>query len=279
MLHVFWFYLGKWWQHWTSQWFGFFCILQIAGIDFWFWKIAENIILCGVMCTEPLTCDQSWSWLHLPLGAVDMAGMAFIVGFSIFEDEAVGTLKAIGTLFHTIWTILEMKAFHTMLWALWGVRGIKRCILSFWRHTVILNKLHMWSLFINISKVLSSHLARHCTDSYYFFFTFMKMITRSMSDFWLSLLYWIEKRQKFFLGSFAVSGKCHSWQLLEFPSNSDYFMTGGCGDKKNMSFNNMFSYHWWVWLSLEDFQSEMLRWQFLLANFEPKLPVCREDLL
>ena len=51
-----------------------------------------------------------------------MAGMAFIIGLSIFEDEAVGTLQAIGTLFHTIWTILEMKAFHTMLWALQEVR-------------------------------------------------------------------------------------------------------------------------------------------------------------
>lgn len=66
----------------------------------------------------PRISNLSFSCLHLPLGAVSMAGVAFVVGFSILEDEAVGTLQAIGTLFHTVWTVFEMKAFHTMLWAL-----------------------------------------------------------------------------------------------------------------------------------------------------------------
>lgn len=56
--------------------------------------------------------------LLLPLGAVRVAGMAFVVGLSVLEDEAAGPLQPIGTLFHTVWTVLEMKAFHTMLWAL-----------------------------------------------------------------------------------------------------------------------------------------------------------------
>lgn len=66
--------------------------------------------------------DQSVSWLYLPLGAVGMAGMAFIVGFCILEDETVGTLQAIRTFFNTIRTVFKIEAFHTILWALWGVK-------------------------------------------------------------------------------------------------------------------------------------------------------------
>lgn len=66
--------------------------------------------------------------LYIPLGAVGVAGMAFVVGLCILEDETVGTLKAIRTLVHTIRTIFEMEAFHTVLWALWGVRKKKHSL-------------------------------------------------------------------------------------------------------------------------------------------------------
>lgn len=62
--------------------------------------------------------QQSSSRLHSPLCAVAVAGMTFIVGFCILEDEAVGTLKAIGTLLHTVGTVLEMDTFLTVLWSL-----------------------------------------------------------------------------------------------------------------------------------------------------------------
>ena len=55
--------------------------------------------------------------------------MAFIVGFRVLEDKTVGTLQAVGTLFHTIRTILEMQALHTVLWALWEGRK-KSIVLS-----------------------------------------------------------------------------------------------------------------------------------------------------
>lgn len=58
--------------------------------------------------------------------AVGVAGMTFIVGLCILEDEAVGALKAIGTLLHTVGTILEMQAFLTMLWSLWRGGGGRR---------------------------------------------------------------------------------------------------------------------------------------------------------
>lgn len=52
---------------------------------------------------------------HSPLCAVGMAGMTFVVGFGILEDETVGALQAIRTLLHTVGTILEMKAFDAVL--------------------------------------------------------------------------------------------------------------------------------------------------------------------
>lgn len=67
--------------------------------------------------------EQSLSGLHSPLCAVGVAGMTFIVGLCILEDEAVSTLKAIGTLLHTVGTVLEMETFLTMLWSLWGGGG------------------------------------------------------------------------------------------------------------------------------------------------------------
>lgn len=62
--------------------------------------------------------EQSSSGLYSPLCAVGVAGMTFIVGLCILENEAVGTLKAIGTLLHTVGTVLEMETFLTMLWSL-----------------------------------------------------------------------------------------------------------------------------------------------------------------
>lgn len=47
-----------------------------------------------------------------------MAGMALVVGLCVLEDEAVGALQAIGTLFHTVRPVLEVEAFHAMLRAL-----------------------------------------------------------------------------------------------------------------------------------------------------------------
>lgn len=62
--------------------------------------------------------DRVLSGLHSPLCAVGVAGMTFTVGLRILEDEAVGSLKAIGTLLHTVGTVLEMETFLTMLWSL-----------------------------------------------------------------------------------------------------------------------------------------------------------------
>lgn len=76
---------------------------------------------CFAFSTQILTSPLSW--LHLPLGAVCMAGMTFIVGLCVLEDEAVGTLQAIGTLFHTVWTILEIEAIYTMFWTLRKVKA------------------------------------------------------------------------------------------------------------------------------------------------------------
>lgn len=69
--------------------------------------------------------------------------MAFVVGFCVLEDEAVGALQAIGTLFHAIRAVLEMEAFHTVLRALWEVRKKSivffRCTFLFGKHAVALN--------------------------------------------------------------------------------------------------------------------------------------------
>lgn len=64
--------------------------------------------------------QQSSSGLHSPLCAVGVARMTFIVGLCVLKDEAVGTLKAIRTLLHTVGTVLEMETFLTVLWSLWG---------------------------------------------------------------------------------------------------------------------------------------------------------------
>lgn len=53
--------------------------------------------------------------LHLPLCTVGMAGMTFIVGLCVLEDEAVGALKAIRALLHAVRAIFEMETFLTML--------------------------------------------------------------------------------------------------------------------------------------------------------------------
>lgn len=61
--------------------------------------------------------------VHLPLGAVHVAGMTFIVDFSVFKYETVGTLKTIRTLFHAVWTVFKIKALHAMLRALQEEKG------------------------------------------------------------------------------------------------------------------------------------------------------------
>ena len=55
--------------------------------------------------------------------------MALVVGLCVLEDEAVGALQPIGTLFHTVRPVLEVEAFHTMLWALWIARHKKSTVI------------------------------------------------------------------------------------------------------------------------------------------------------
>ncbi len=55
---------------------------------------------------------------NLPLGAVGVAGMALVVGLSIFEDEAVRSLQTIRAFLHTVGSIFEMQALHTVIWTL-----------------------------------------------------------------------------------------------------------------------------------------------------------------
>lgn len=93
-------------------------------ITVWCYSSVVNWKIWLVMYEGMPNCltDQPLSWPYLPLGAVCMAGMAFIVGLCILEDETVGALQAIRTLFHTIRTVFKIEAFHTILWALWGVK-------------------------------------------------------------------------------------------------------------------------------------------------------------
>lgn len=48
--------------------------------------------------------------------------MALVVGLGVLEDEAAGTLQAVGTLFHTVRAIFEVEALHAVLGALRIVR-------------------------------------------------------------------------------------------------------------------------------------------------------------
>jgi len=54
----------------------------------------------------------------LPLGAVGVAGMALVVGLSIFEDEAVCSLQTIRAFLHTVGPVFQMQAFHAVIWTL-----------------------------------------------------------------------------------------------------------------------------------------------------------------
>lgn len=47
-----------------------------------------------------------------------MARMTLVVGLGILEDETVGTLQPIGALLHAVWSIFEVAAFYTLVWAL-----------------------------------------------------------------------------------------------------------------------------------------------------------------
>lgn len=69
----------------------------------------------GLLSNEHWTHTFDESWQYSPLSAVGMAGMTFVVGFGVLEDETVCTLQTVGTLFHTIRTVLEMEALHTVL--------------------------------------------------------------------------------------------------------------------------------------------------------------------
>lgn len=60
--------------------------------------------------------------VYSPLGAVGVAWVALVVGLGILEDEAAGTLQAVGTLFHTVGAIFEVEALYTVLGALRTVR-------------------------------------------------------------------------------------------------------------------------------------------------------------
>ena len=48
--------------------------------------------------------------------------MTLVVGFCVFEDEAVGPLQAVRTLVHAVWAVFEVEAFHTVVGTL-GERG------------------------------------------------------------------------------------------------------------------------------------------------------------
>lgn len=57
--------------------------------------------------------------LHsLPLGAVGVAGMAFVVGLGVFEDETVGALQPVRALLHAVGPVFEIEAFHALVRAL-----------------------------------------------------------------------------------------------------------------------------------------------------------------
>ena len=47
-----------------------------------------------------------------------MTRMALVVGLGVFEDEAVGSLQAIGAFLHTVGSVFEMEALHTLIRAL-----------------------------------------------------------------------------------------------------------------------------------------------------------------
>lgn len=49
-----------------------------------------------------------------------MAGMAFVVGLGVLEDETVGALQPIGALLHAVGSIFEVEAFYTLVRALRG---------------------------------------------------------------------------------------------------------------------------------------------------------------
>lgn len=54
----------------------------------------------------------------LPLGAVGVAGVTFIVGLGVLEDETVGALQAVGALLHTVGAVFEVAASHALVGAL-----------------------------------------------------------------------------------------------------------------------------------------------------------------
>lgn len=52
---------------------------------------------------------------HTPLGAVGVAGSAFVVTVGVFEDEAVATLQPIRTFLHTAGPVFHVNTLHTLI--------------------------------------------------------------------------------------------------------------------------------------------------------------------
>lgn len=61
-----------------------------------------------------ITCKHLTN-TSIPLGTVDMARVTLIVGLSVFEDEAVCSLEAIGAFLHTVGPVFKVKAFNTVI--------------------------------------------------------------------------------------------------------------------------------------------------------------------
>lgn len=105
------------------------CGLLYQYCDVMAWHSVERQCMSSFVLLETSDLTSPFSGLYSPLGAVGMAGMALVVGLCVLEDEAVGALQAIGTLFHTVRPVLEVEAFHAMLWALWIVRHKKSTVI------------------------------------------------------------------------------------------------------------------------------------------------------
>lgn len=54
----------------------------------------------------------------LPLGAVGVAGVTFVVGLGVLEDETVGALQAVGALLYAVGAVFEVAASHALVRAL-----------------------------------------------------------------------------------------------------------------------------------------------------------------
>lgn len=71
------------------------------------WRKRKRRLFCGL-----------GSHVDSPLGAVGVARVALVVGLSVLEDEAAGTLQAVRTLLHAVGAIFEVEALYAVLGAL-----------------------------------------------------------------------------------------------------------------------------------------------------------------